>query len=98
MPSTGRLIWTGNGAVSIDWGGQCTLHEPGPSGWPQLPQGPIAREATSLREDALTANTDSRFSRSWLWHSGHARSVDSRTSSSNSRWHARHSNSNKGMV
>jgi len=61
---------------------QCSAQLPGPSGCPQLPQGPaIAGMASGA--DAAVAKTDICFSNCLERHCGHSGTVSARTSFSN---------------
>jgi hypothetical protein len=62
---------------------QCRAQDPGPPGWPQLPQGPAARGAGS-GPPADVANTESFFSSSVEWQLGQSGTVLERTRVSNS--------------
>jgi hypothetical protein len=66
-------------------GGQWIAQDPGPSGCPQLPQGPIAAIGAASAPGAAVANTDSFFANCVDAQFGQCGTVEARTSVSNSR-------------
>src|SRR5919198_4147836 len=70
--------------------------DPGPPGWPQVPQGPVADGASPLFDCA--ANTDSFFSSSLLAQRSQLGVSAARTSVSNSWPQARQAYSKIGMA
>ena len=81
LPWAGRVVMGVRSCAGV-WA-QCTAQEPGPSGWPQLPQGPIADIGAASAGEPWVAKTDSSFSRSVEWQLGHAATVVERTRVSN---------------
>ena len=64
------------------WQGHIKPQAPGPSGWPQEPQGP-GMIGAGLVESVVVAKTDNSFSSSVEWQLGHWTVVWERTSASN---------------
>jgi hypothetical protein len=64
---------------------QCSAQAPGPSGWPQLPQGPAiaGADCADCAADGPVANTDNCFSSAVDWQLGHWGTVLDRTRASN---------------
>lgn len=78
---------------------QCSAQAPGPSGWPQLPQGPIAAGMASFDAEPPTLpTTESCFSSAVEWQLGHSGTVDERTNASKAWPHCWQAYSKIGIV
>jgi hypothetical protein len=81
-------------------GAKCSAQAPGPSGWPQLPQGLIAAAAATSRgaEPPTRPTTESCLLSCVDWQCGHSGTVEDRTSVSKVRAHCRQAHSKMGMA